>query len=84
MSESAYRLVHNEIILTIGRRCVDEEFAQRVVEEDIRVIRENGQERLLRILVLDPQQLEALWRLMSSELAARVDCTAGSICVSDP
>jgi hypothetical protein len=34
-------------------------FAQRVIEEDIRVIRENGQERLLGILVLDSQQLEA-------------------------
>ena len=68
---------------TVRGRGVDEELAQRVVEEDVRVVRQDRQQRLFRVLVLDAQQLEALGRLVASELAARVDCADEKVSQDD-
>lgn len=64
--------------LTVRGRRVDEEFAKRVVRKDVRVIGQDRQERLLRVLVLDPEELEALRRLVPRKLAPRVNCAGGN------
>lgn len=55
-------------------RCAGEEGVEGVIVECSGVVGEDGEERLLRILVLDAKELETLRRLVSSELAAGVDC----------